>query len=184
MPATTPNRSYPYPVPTDPVDVPGDIQRLAEAVNDDVQANLVPVVGPRVMAKMRGSTPQTFPAGPIARVLFDITRIDTDNMTDPVNQPGIFTVNTDGFYVCQFTALVPANVGWNSVRFSIAKNGSTLHSARREFRGTGYAAFTFSGGTILPFVEGDTMELFLGVGNTNTTLPADRELTMFRTGPE
>lgn len=182
MPATTPNRSYPYPVPTDETDVPGDIQRLAEAVNDDVTANVVPAIGQRAMAKVRGSTPQTFDAGPTQRVIFDITRLDTDNMTDPVNQPGIITVNTPGFYVCQFTALIPANVNWNSVRFSLSKNGSLFHTTRREFRGTGYAAFTYSGGMIIQFAAGDTLELQCGFGAADTTLPADRELIMFRTG--
>ena len=36
MPATTPNRNYPYPVDADTIDVTGDIQRLAEAVDLDI----------------------------------------------------------------------------------------------------------------------------------------------------
>lgn len=56
MPAFTPNRNYPYPVPTDTTDIPGDLQRLAEAVDADVQA-LQAIVGPRPMVRMRGFTP-------------------------------------------------------------------------------------------------------------------------------
>lgn len=35
MPASTPNRNYPYPLGADPVDAAGDIQRLAEALDLD-----------------------------------------------------------------------------------------------------------------------------------------------------
>lgn len=56
MPALTPNRSYPYSVPTDNNDVAGAIQALAEAVDTDVQA-LQSLVGPRPMARVRGTTP-------------------------------------------------------------------------------------------------------------------------------
>lgn len=38
MPGFTPNRNYPYPLPTDPTNVPGDIEALAEAWNDDLTA--------------------------------------------------------------------------------------------------------------------------------------------------
>lgn len=58
MPALTPNRSYPYSVPTDDNDVPGAIQALAEAVDADVQA-LQALVGPRPMARVRGVTAVT-----------------------------------------------------------------------------------------------------------------------------
>lgn len=37
MPANTPNRQYPYPLGPDPIDVAGDIKRLAEAVDADQQ---------------------------------------------------------------------------------------------------------------------------------------------------
>jgi hypothetical protein len=38
MPATTPTRHYPYPLDPDTIDPAGDIQRLAEAVDPDVNA--------------------------------------------------------------------------------------------------------------------------------------------------
>lgn len=42
MPETTPNRNLPYPISTDPVNVAGDIQQLAEAV-DALQFDALPV---------------------------------------------------------------------------------------------------------------------------------------------
>ena len=44
MPLTT-SRGYPYPTPADPVNVPTDIQRLAEAINNDVGSNKVDRTG-------------------------------------------------------------------------------------------------------------------------------------------
>jgi len=38
VPGSTTLRHYPYPVDTDPIDVAGDVQRLAEAVDTDVAA--------------------------------------------------------------------------------------------------------------------------------------------------
>lgn len=35
MPAVTSPRGYPYPLDTDPIDVAGDIKKLAEAIDDD-----------------------------------------------------------------------------------------------------------------------------------------------------
>jgi len=58
MPAFTALRGYPYSVPTDPTDVAGDIQALAEAVDTDLQA-LQAIVGPRPMARVRGVTSVT-----------------------------------------------------------------------------------------------------------------------------
>lgn len=40
MPGTTTPRNYPYPLDPDPIDVAGDIKRLAEAIDDDMVAAL------------------------------------------------------------------------------------------------------------------------------------------------
>lgn len=42
MPATTATRSYPYPLDPDPIDVAGDIQELAVAVDTDVTHFMMP----------------------------------------------------------------------------------------------------------------------------------------------
>lgn len=73
MPAFTPNRNYPYSVPTDNNDVAGAIQSLAEAVDGDVQA-LQALVGPRPMARVRGTTP-VIHAG--AASTFGVLRMET-----------------------------------------------------------------------------------------------------------
>lgn len=41
MPGSTSPRNYPYPLDADPIDVAGDIENLAEAINDDIEASLL-----------------------------------------------------------------------------------------------------------------------------------------------
>ena len=78
MPATTPNRLYPYPIPTDPVDVPGDIQRLAEAIDDDLENNVVPIIQPRPAAQVRVSQPFSVPAN-VLQTPIPYDSVDYDN---------------------------------------------------------------------------------------------------------
>jgi len=80
MPASTPNRLYPYPLPGDPVDVPGDIQRLAEAIDDDF-TTLIADIGPRKFCQISSITPQVAETQPIVGVLnrFVFDTIDHDN---------------------------------------------------------------------------------------------------------
>lgn len=54
MPATTPNRAYPYPLPADPTDIPGDLQRLAEAIDTDL-CDLTANIPARPAIRIRGT---------------------------------------------------------------------------------------------------------------------------------
>lgn len=54
MPANTPNRGYPYSLPADAVDIPGDIQRLAEAIDTDL-ATLTATIPTRPAMRLRGT---------------------------------------------------------------------------------------------------------------------------------
>lgn len=54
MPGSTANRAYPYPVPADPTDIPGDIQALAEAVDADL-CNLTANIPLRPALRIRGT---------------------------------------------------------------------------------------------------------------------------------
>lgn len=119
MPLTTPNRLYPYPIPLDPTDIPGDMQRLAEAIDADVCALQNGLTG-RPVARFRGTTPFTSestaranvnaPAAPYDdRIPFDTTDFNTANviMTSPdVGQRLIFP-DDPGFYFALATVYVP-----------------------------------------------------------------------------
>ncbi|HKY45028.1 MAG TPA: hypothetical protein VJM50_18200 [Pyrinomonadaceae bacterium] len=119
MPATTPNRLYPYPLGGDPTDVPGDLQRLAEAIDDDVCALQNGLTG-RPVARFRGTGPYVSestaranvnaPATPYEdRIPFNVTDFNTANviMTSPdVGQRLIFP-DDPGFYFALVTLYVP-----------------------------------------------------------------------------
>jgi hypothetical protein len=89
MPANTPNRLYPYPLPADPFDVPGDLQRLAEAIDDDVCALTNGVVG-RPVSRFRGTSDYASPSPALDlaispavrfRVPFDLIDFNFANVT-------------------------------------------------------------------------------------------------------
>lgn len=119
MPLNTPNRLYPYPIPADPTDVPGDMQRLAEAIDDDVCALQNGLTG-RPVARFRGTGPfisestaranVNAPATPYDdRIPFNVTDFNTANviMTSPdVGQRLIFP-DDPGFYFALVTVYVP-----------------------------------------------------------------------------
>lgn len=119
MPGMTPNRSYPYPFATDPTGVPGDLQRLAEAIDADVCALQNGLTG-RPVARFRGagtyvseSTNRPFVNSPSTpfddRIPFNVEDFNTANviMTSPdVGQRLIFP-DDPGFYFALVTVYVP-----------------------------------------------------------------------------
>lgn len=119
MPLFTPNRSYPYPIPADPTDIPGDMQRLAEAIDDDVCALQDGLTG-RPVARFRGTGAFTSestarpnvnaPATPYDdRIPFNVTDFNTANVimgSPDVGQRLIFP-DDPGFYYALVTVNVP-----------------------------------------------------------------------------
>lgn len=119
MPGTTPNRFYPYPFPTDPTDIPGDMQRLAEAIDDDVCALQNGLTG-RPVARFRGtgeyaseSTARAnvnAPATPFDdRIPFNVEDFNTANviMTSPDFGQRLIFPDDPGFYFALVTVYVP-----------------------------------------------------------------------------
>lgn len=111
MPSTTVNRGYPYPVPADTTDIPGDIQRLAEAVDSDL-CEVTQAIPVRPALRIRGTDAVevfTHPADPFpgAAVHYDIEDFRTPGITYTlshsisgtgptavlrINEPGAFHV--------------------------------------------------------------------------------------------
>lgn len=75
MPGTTTNLLLPYPLGTDPIDTAGDIQRLAEALDE---------IGRR-RAVVRQSTGVTAASGVTHTTAWQTTPIDTDGMAANAN---------------------------------------------------------------------------------------------------
>lgn len=119
MPANTPSRGYPYPIPTDPTDIPGDMQRLAEAIDADVCA-LQNGLTARPVSRFRGTTVFTSestaranvnaPATPYEdRIPFNVTDFNLANctmMSPDVGMRMIFPEDP-GFYFALVTVNVP-----------------------------------------------------------------------------
>lgn len=119
MPLNTPNRLYPYPVQADPTDIPGDMQRLAESIDDDVCALQNSLVG-RPVARFRGtgsfaseSTARpnvNAPGTPYDdRIPFDTEDFNTAGlvmMSPDVGQRMVYPT-TPGFYFALVTVNVP-----------------------------------------------------------------------------
>lgn len=69
MPTPTPNRGYPAPVNSDPADVPGALQALAEAVDTDL-ATFPEQIRTRPFFRLTASAPQKLAFTTSSRVLF------------------------------------------------------------------------------------------------------------------
>lgn len=116
MPATTPNRLYPYPVPSDPVDVPGDIQRLAESICADLQT-VESMIRPRPIVQLRSSQPQligisTTTSVNYSALRFDTVDIDTGGFSNVTTQPTLINLIAGRVYWV-----------WATVRFGFFFNG-------------------------------------------------------------
>lgn len=100
MAGTTPNRLYPYPTSTDAFDVPGDIERLARAVDTDVQL-LDDSIIQRPFAKVswRSAANQSFVPDQATECQFDYVDFDPRGIWSPTrptrlvpDSPGLWGV--------------------------------------------------------------------------------------------
>lgn len=165
MPATTPNRGYPYPIGTDTnADYPitEALQRLAEEVNDDVQTNLVPSAATqRPRGHMRSSGTQTIQRNLETALTFQLQFADTDNMVDTVTLPTVLTVNTPGVYLFHMFALIP-DINWTNLVFRMMLNSTTeVFVTDQEFRTGAQQFISMPASWMWPMAAGDTMSVTL-----------------------
>lgn len=118
MPLNTPNRFYPYPTPSDATDVPGDLQRLAEAFDTDICA-LQAAVANRPAARFRGTGsyaspspthPVNSPPTPFTdRIPFNVEDFNTANIVMMSASVGYRLIwpQDPGFYFALVTVSVP-----------------------------------------------------------------------------
>lgn len=97
MPAFTPNRNYPYSLPTDPADVPISLQDLAEAIDLDLR-NVEDQVLARPFAQVSGTTPQKVQPNVSTTMLFDFVDFDNDGMASLSQFPTRLQPQTAGTY--------------------------------------------------------------------------------------
>lgn len=102
MPAFTANRGYPYSVPGDNNDIPQALEDFANAVDTDVQALYDAIPQGRPVARVRGTTPITFPAGGTVdrQLTWEEVQLNSGGCIDPI-APGAVSIvpSTAGFYM-------------------------------------------------------------------------------------
>ena len=135
MPATTPNRFYPYPVPADTTDIPGDLQRLAEAIDTDL-CDLTANIPVRPALRLRGTeaiVANTFdPLNTGEELPFDIEDFNTGlpylvSFGTVANEGFFWTMRPQlaGFYQVTGTVAIPrptTGTSRNRLEVQILKN--------------------------------------------------------------
>lgn len=135
MPGTTPNRLYPYPVPADTTDIPGDLQRLAEAVDADL-CDLTANIPVRPALRIRGTdaiAASTFdPLNTGEELPFDTIDFNTGlpffaNAGTVVNEGFVWSIRPQlaGFYHVIGTVAIPrptTGTSRNRLEVQILKN--------------------------------------------------------------
>ena len=202
MPASTPNRNYPYPVPADPTDVAGDIQRFAEAVDSDLRTIENESV-PRAMAQFFGTVTNTVPgvstSGPLTWQLTDYNTVaphisagEGKTAVVPVTDATTtaLRVNHTGFWyigssVQIATAVVGAGIDMLGIEI-LRNGGATPANARTTTHDVVFAAdatriLDVSCGLFL--TDGDTVGIRGLVGRSAGNAPARferRSITLLR----
>jgi hypothetical protein len=185
MPGATPNRAYPYPLPTDtlnpnsasPYGIPAAIEDLAQTVDDDVTANLAPVTSMnRPIGHMRASGAQTIQPNIETSLTYNIQLRDTDNMVNTVTSPTVLTVNTAGFYM--FHVLITAPVtNWTNLVLRMRLNSTTeVFVADQEFSTGAQSRFEYSAAWMHPMLAGQTMNVSVQHNGVGPVWILNREL--------
>lgn len=176
MPGATPNRGYPYPLPTDtlspvsanPYGIPAAIEDLAQTVDDDVTANLAPVAPiPRALGNMRSSGAQTIQPNIETSLNYQIQLRDTDNMVNTVTSPTALMINTSGFYMFWVLVTVPVT-NWTNLVLRMRLNSTTeVFVTDQEFQSGAQTRFEYTAVWMHPMLAGQTMNVSIqhnGVG--------------------
>lgn len=135
MPGSTPNRAYPYPVPADTTDIPGDIQALAESVDADL-CTLTASIPLRPALRIRGTNAivaSTFlPLNTGEELPFDTEDFNTGlpyfwNAGTVVNEGFVWSIRPQlpGFYHVVGTVSIPrptSGTSRNMLAVSVLKN--------------------------------------------------------------
>jgi hypothetical protein len=177
MPGATPNRAYPYPLPADPVNVPADIQALAEAVDNDVQANLESVTNiNRVFGHMGSSGVQTVQSGTETPLNYQIQYLDNDNMVNVVSAPTQLSINTAGFYMFHTLVTVPVT-NWTNLVLRMKLNTTTeVFNCDQEFQSGAQSRFEYTAVWMYPMTVGDTMSVTIQHNGTGPLWVLNRQL--------
>lgn len=186
MPAFTPNRNYPYALPTDPADVPTALQTLAEAIDLDLR-NVEDQILARPFAQVSGTTPQTVVPNVQTTMLFDFVDYDNDGMASLSQFPTRIQPQTAGTYWVYCELNCPPQFGATNDPFQdifIRVNGVDLSRRTRseDSSSTGLLRSVFETSSALINVTPGTSAITVTFQhNYNIALPVtNRKLGAFR----
>lgn len=154
MVAFTPNRAYPYSTPTDPADIAGAIQALAESIDLDVQ-DMFDTLTRRPFCKVRSDTSvrQVFPADQTTELQFDFVEIDTAGVSNLSVEPTRLTPTSAGFWFV-WTA-IEAPLGVMDLRnFFLRVNGGDLTRYGQQSSGPAVAVGQMMTMGAMAFMDG------------------------------
>jgi len=157
MPGSTPNRQYPYPLGTDPIDVAMDIKRLADAIDADHR---------KVGARMRRVTPALNGNGGGGEtvVTWDTEDYDSDGFGAVGGNVLTVPAGLGGVYAFLGTHVVSGGGATGNLTIYASIKGSKLFTAA-----IGRANGTQIGVSgVLTLAPGDTVG-FINIQTTGTT---------------
>lgn len=202
MPGSTVNRGYPYPLPADPTDIPGDLQDLAEAVDADL-CDLTASIPVRPALRIRGTNAvvaNTFlPLNTGEEMEFDIEDFNTGipylvTSGSVVNEGFFWSISPQlpGFYHLIGTIAIPRpTTGTSRNMLAVAAQKNSVFIARNSNHLQPSASDGIRTGSVRTGVHmngtTDTLQLkfssSVAAGGLDQYTVTERTLTLVRMSP-
>lgn len=162
---------FPYPTGGDPPDGAGQLQALAEAIDDAMvatYASAASVASPPAARITGGSQPTTTGLGKVMN--FNSVYFDNDNMADLVADPQKLVVRTAGVYWVMATAtFAPNNAGYEE--FNLRKNLTVIARWASTPVDSAIIGLSPTVSALVQMAVGDTFDFFV-LQETGTTVSA------------
>lgn len=158
MPGTTP-RGYPYPLYSEANDAPAQIQDLAEAIDTDVQTNLVDNVDDGLnqpSVRVVSNTVQAAPTATDVILTYNIETYDNAGWFNAGVSTTDFTVPATGMYLVS-TSVVFASNGTGGRMLSVWVNGAFLYG--KTIAGVSYDITQMPMTNLVPLTAGDVVTI-------------------------
>lgn len=162
---------FPYPTGGDPPDGAGQLQALAEAIDDAMvatYASAASVSSPPAARITGGSQPTTTGLGKVMN--FNSVYFDNDGMADLVSDPQKLVVRTAGVYWVMATAtFAPNNAGYEE--FNLRKNLTVIARWASTPVDSAIIGLSPTVSALVQMAVGDTFDFFV-LQETGTTVSA------------
>lgn len=184
MPGFTIPLAIPYPLPTDPADVPHDVQALAERVDvlmGQITASVAPISHPDTVVVSAGTQP--FLNNTLTGIAFNSVVFDNNSMADTSNPAAILVAARQaGVYeVTATVAWAPNNNGTREFQLTPQLQPPVIWKAQSI--GDGVTGITTTGSFLLALGAGERMLLLARQTSTLTLNVTSAQMMMTRVSP-